>query len=305
MNKIIKLDESSSILSAQSGCILQNLDDFLSSYDLMMPLDLGSKGSCQIGGNVSTNAGGIRLLRYGSLKGRVLGLEVVLANGEILSTIDRPLRKDNTGYDLKNLFIGAEGTLGFVSAVSILCAQKPKAINAVLIACSGNSFKAVLDVFRIARRELPEIISAFEFMDRDSLICLKDNLKIENPFSTNVANECDFYCLVETHGSTDEHDREKLSKFFEILTNEKLCKDAIMAENSTQVQSLWKLRESIAVALNKDGYTYKYDISLPLEPMYDIVTNLRNRLKSLGNSNFRRCVGYGHVGKLISFILKQ
>ena len=249
------------------------------------------------GGNVSTNAGGIRLLRYGSLKGRVLGLEVVLANGEVLSTIDRPLKKDNTGYDLKNLFIGAEGTLGYVTAVSILCAQKPKAVNAVFIACTGNDFKAVLDVFRIAKKELHEIISAFEFMDKDSMICLKENLNMENPFGTEIANKCEFYCLVETHGSSDEHDRDKLSKFFEILMKNQLCQDAIIAENLAQVQSLWALRENVAPALNKDGYTYKYDISLPLEPMYEIVINLRNRFKELGNSNFRRCIGYGHVGE--------
>jgi D-2-hydroxyglutarate dehydrogenase len=219
-----------------------------------------------------------------------------LANGEILSTIDRPLKKDNTGYDLKNLFIGAEGTLGYVTAVSILCAQKPKAINAVLIACNGNDFKAVLDVFRIAKKELHEIISAFEFMDKDSMICLKENLKMDNPFGTEIAIKCEFYCLIETHGSSNEHDRDKLTNFFEILMKNQLSRDAIIAENSAQVQSLWALRENVAQALNKDGYTYKYDISLPLEPMYDIVINLRNRFKHLGNSNFRRCIGYGHVG---------
>ncbi len=113
MNKVLKLDENANILSAQSGCILQNLDEYLNkTAGLMMPLDLGAKGSCQIGGNVSTNAGGLRLLRYGSLRNTVLGIEAVLADGQILNTMKTALRKDNTGLDLKQLFIGAEGILG-------------------------------------------------------------------------------------------------------------------------------------------------------------------------------------------------
>lgn len=210
--------------------------------------------------------------------------------------MDKSLRKDNTGYDLKQLFVGSEGTLGYISAVSIFCAQKPRSTNAVLIACSENQFKNVLDVFQVARNELNEVMSAFEFMDKESLICIKENLKLENPFSNEIANKCQFYCLVETQGSSDEHNREKLSKFFERLMSNKLCNDAIIAENMSQVKQLWSLRENIAPGLNRDGYTYKYDISLPLKPMYDIVLDLRKRLTEQNNKNFIRCVGYGHVG---------
>lgn len=113
MNQIISLNTDSSIISCQSGCILQNIDEYLSKENLMVPLDLGAKGSCQIGGNVSTNAGGLRLLRYGSLKNSVLGLEVVLANGKVLNTMKTSLRKNNTGYDLNQYFIGAEGSTKF------------------------------------------------------------------------------------------------------------------------------------------------------------------------------------------------
>jgi FAD/FMN-containing dehydrogenase len=109
MNQIYSIDTDSNILKSQSGCILQNLDEYLGKQNLMVPLDLGAKGSCQIGGNVSTNAGGLRLLRYGSLKNSVLGLEVVLADGTILNTMKNSLRKNNTGFDLNQYFIGAEG----------------------------------------------------------------------------------------------------------------------------------------------------------------------------------------------------
>uniref|UniRef100_A0A673LSW0 D-2-hydroxyglutarate dehydrogenase n=1 Tax=Sinocyclocheilus rhinocerous TaxID=307959 RepID=A0A673LSW0_9TELE len=130
MNQVITFDNISGILTCQAGCVLENLSNYLEERDYFIPLDLGVKGSSHIGGNVSTNAGGLRLLRYGSLRGTVLGLEVVLADGRILNCL-ATLRKDNTGYDLKQLFIGSEGTLGVITAVSILCPRKPKAVNVV------------------------------------------------------------------------------------------------------------------------------------------------------------------------------
>ena len=119
MNTIRSFDSVSGIVTADAGCILQNLDNWLQEKGFIVPLDLGAKGSCQIGGNVATNAGGLRLLRYGSLHGSVLSLEVVLADGTIME-LGKPLRKDNTGYDLKQLFIGSEGTLGVITGVSLL-----------------------------------------------------------------------------------------------------------------------------------------------------------------------------------------
>lgn len=128
MNKIISFDKVSGILVCEAGCILENLESFLDNEGFVMPLDLGAKGSCQIGGNVSTNAGGLRLVRYGSLHGNVLGLEVVLANGTVMDMLGT-LRKDNTGYDLKHLFIGSEGSLGVVTKVSILTPPKLSATD--------------------------------------------------------------------------------------------------------------------------------------------------------------------------------
>ena len=125
MNQILEFDEVSGTMVCQAGCILETLDRYAEERGYMMPLDLGAKGSCQIGGNVATNAGGLRLLRYGSLHGTVLGLEAVLPDGTILDNLST-LRKDNTGYDLKQLFIGSEGTLGFITAVSMLTPKRPK-----------------------------------------------------------------------------------------------------------------------------------------------------------------------------------
>ena len=149
MNRVRSFDEATGTLVCDAGCVLQTLDDYLAERGYMMPLDLGAKGSCQIGGNVSTNAGGLRFLRYGSLHGSVLGLEVVLANGEILPLL-QTLRKDNTGIDLKQLFIGSEGSLGIVTGVAI---STPKLPNSVNVAMFGvESFDHVCQTARHVRK---------------------------------------------------------------------------------------------------------------------------------------------------------
>ncbi|PKU29876.1 d-2-hydroxyglutarate mitochondrial [Limosa lapponica baueri] len=178
MNRIISFDKVSGILVCQAGCVLEKLNEYLEEQGFIMPLDLGAKGSCHIGGNVATNAGGLRLLRYGSLRGTVLGLEVVLADGSALDCL-ASLRKDNTGYDLKQLFIGSEGTLGVITAVSILCPQKPKAVNLAFLGC--QSFAKVLETFTTCRAMLGEILSAYEFMDEKCMELVEKHLKLSSP----------------------------------------------------------------------------------------------------------------------------
>ena len=246
---------------------------------------------------MSTNAGGLRLLRYGSLRNTVLGIEAVLPNGEILNTMKTSLRKDNTGLDLKQLFIGAEGILGIVSQVSILCPAKPNASNLMFIACENRNFQNVIDIFKVAKQELNEVLSAFEFMDRESMKAVNENLKLENPFnSADISENCEFYVLAETHGSNQDHDVEKLQHFYSKITDARLCKDAVISENGTQFKQLWALRERLAEALTKDGYNYKYDISLPMDRMYDLVLELRRKVANKPTDSFRRCIGYGHMG---------
>ncbi|XP_056323649.1 D-2-hydroxyglutarate dehydrogenase, mitochondrial isoform X2 [Danio aesculapii] len=236
MNQVIAFDNISGILTCQAGCVLENLSHYLEERDFIMPLDLGAKGSCHIGGNVSTNAGGLRLLRYGSLRGTVLGLEVVLADGRVLNCL-ATLRKDNTGYDLKQLFIGSEGTLGVITAVSILCPRKPKAVNVAFL-------------------------------------------------------ECPFYIIIETAGSNATHDEEKLHHFLEEVMTSSLVTDGTVATEATKIKALWSLRERVTEALTHEGYTYKYDISLPVGKIYDLVQDMRRHLGDMA----KNVVGYGHVG---------
>ncbi|NWR42479.1 D2HDH protein, partial [Regulus satrapa] len=300
MNEIISFDKVSGILVCQAGCVLERLNEFVEERGFVMPLDLGAKGSCHIGGNVATNAGGLRLLRYGSLRGTVLGLEVVLADGSALDCLTS-LRKDNTGYDLKQLFIGSEGTLGVITAVSILCPQKPKAVNVAFLGC--QSFAKVLETFTTCRAMLGEILSAFEFMDEKCMELVESHLKLSSPVADSP-----FYVLIETSGSNSTHDEEKLNNFLEQAVASGLVTDGTVATDDKKIkakplglygflcssipQVLWSLRERITEALTHEGYVYKYDISLPVEKLYHLVTDIRARL----GPSAKNVVGYGHLG---------
>uniref|UniRef100_A0A8C5JRS7 D-2-hydroxyglutarate dehydrogenase, mitochondrial n=1 Tax=Junco hyemalis TaxID=40217 RepID=A0A8C5JRS7_JUNHY len=284
MNQIISFDKVSGILVCQAGCVLERLSEYLEEQGFIMPLDLGAKGSCHIGGNVATNAGGLRLLRYGSLRGTVLGLQVVLADGSALDCLTS-LRKDNTGYDLKQLFIGSEGTLGVITAVSILCPQRPKAVNVAFLGC--QSFAKVLETFTTCRAMLGEILSAYEFMDEKCMELVETHLKLSSPVADSP-----FYVLIETSGSNSTHDEEKLHNFLERAMASGLVTDGTVATDEKKIKVLWSLRERITEALTHEGYVYKYDISLPVGKLYDLVTDMRVRL----GQSAKNVVGYGHLG---------
>jgi FAD/FMN-containing dehydrogenase len=201
MNSIRSFDEISGTLVADAGCILEVVDQYLAERGHIFPLDLGAKGSCHLGGNVSTNAGGLRLLRYGSLHGNILGVEIVLPDGTIVDELST-LRKNNTGYDLKQLFIGAEGTIGIITGVSILCPQRPQAVNVAYLGL--ESFRKAQLAFREAKRHLSEILSAFELMDGVS----QDLVERVTSKKPPLEGKHPFYCLIETSGSNKEHDDE-------------------------------------------------------------------------------------------------
>ncbi|KAK2990442.1 hypothetical protein RJ640_011190 [Escallonia rubra] len=286
MSKIVSFDKVSGILVCEAGCILENLVSFLDNQGFIMPLDLGAKGSCQIGGNVSTNAGGLRLFRYGSLHGNVLGLEVVLANGTVLDML-RTLRKDNTGYDLKHLFIGSEGSLGIVSKVSILTPPKLSSVNLAFLAC--KDYSSCQKLLLAAKRKLGEILSAFEFLDTQALdLVLKHLEGARNPLPTSMHN---FYILMETTGSNESYEKEKLEAFLLHSMEGGLISDGVLAQDINQASSFWHIREGVPEALMKAGAVYKYDLSLPVEKMYDLVEEMRIRLGPAAN-----VVGYGHLG---------
>ncbi|PKX96511.1 FAD-binding oxidoreductase [Aspergillus novofumigatus IBT 16806] len=295
MNKIRSFDEASGVLVVDAGVILEVADQYLAERNHLFPLDLGAKGSCHVGGNVATNAGGLRLLRYGSLHGNVLGLEAVLADGTIVDSLST-LRKNNTGYDLKQLFIGSEGTIGIVTGVAILCPPRPKAVNVAYFGL--ESYDQVRQAYKEAKGHLSEILSAFELMDGRSQKLVHESTGSKYP----LEGEYPFYCLVETSGSNAEHDMEKLEGFLEHIMGEGIVADGVLAQDETQFQSIWRWREGITEALSHLGGTYKYDVSIPLPELYQLVEDCRERLTKMGfvgdDDSFpvRAVVGYGHMG---------
>ncbi|KAI1431930.1 hypothetical protein GGR50DRAFT_697521 [Xylaria sp. CBS 124048] len=295
MNQIRSFDEVSGVLVADAGVVLEIADQFLAEKGYLFPLDLGAKGSCHIGGNVSTNAGGLRLLRYGSLHGNVLGIEAVLPNGTIVNDLCT-LRKNNTGYDLKQLFVGGEGTIGMITAVSIQCPQRPKAVNVAFL--GADSFEKIQMAFREAKSQLSEILSAFELMDSYSQNIVHRVRKNQRPLD----GEHPFYCLIETSGSNSEHDAEKLEKFIEDVMAKDIIADGVLAQDETQIKSLWSQREGITECVGHFGGTYKYDVSIPMKDLYRLVDETRERIVAAGlmgdTDEFPvvEVVGYGHMG---------
>ncbi|XP_018022427.1 D-2-hydroxyglutarate dehydrogenase, mitochondrial [Hyalella azteca] len=284
MSNIESVDELSGVVVCQAGCVLETIDQHLEQFGFMMPLDLGAKGSCHIGGNVATNAGGLRLLRYGSLQGSVLGLEAVTADGTVLDCMSS-LRKDNTGYHIKNLLIGSEGTLGIITKVAILCPVRPQAISLALL--SLDSFSTALATACRAKSMLGEILSSCEFIDASSMECVTKNLNLVCPVA---AANC--YLLLETSGSNGEHDQAKLEAFLERSMEESGVQDGTLASEPSRMSKIWQLRERLAEALLLEGYVFKQDISLPLTEYYALVEKTRLHL---GNK-VSRCCGYGHLG---------
>ncbi|KAG0254122.1 hypothetical protein BG011_005943 [Mortierella polycephala] len=295
MSTIRSFDSMSGALVCDAGCILEVLDNYLAENGYIMPLDLGAKGSCHIGGNVATNAGGLRLLRYGSLHGTVLGLEVVLPDGTILDNLST-LRKDNTGYDLKQLFIGSEGTLGIITGVSIMAPKRSKAVNVALLGLS--TFEQVQAAYKRSKDELSEILSAFEFFDQASIELVKKHLAAGNNDPLEAIHP--FYVLIETSGSNKDHDDEKLSNYLEGLLTDEIVQDGVVAQDTTQFKNLWAIREGITEACAKTGSVYKYDLSIPVPVFYQMVEDMRARLDQqgvLGQGKAVECVvGFGHIG---------
>ena len=309
LNRIRTFDATAGILTLEAGVVLESANAHLAERGHIFPLDLGAKGSCHVGGNLATNAGGLRLLRYGSLHGSVLGLEAVLPDGTILSDgLETPLRKNNTGYDLKQLLIGAEGTLGVITAAAVLCPPRPNAVHVALFA--APSFEHAKRAFSAAKEHLGEILSAFELVDKRSqaLVHKAAGASMGRSPLEGHPDGSPFYVLVETSGSNAEHDNAKLEAFLEHVMGEEIVSDGTLAQDETQASQLWAWRERVPEALGHWGGVYKYDVSIPLDRLYELVEATRKRLDDMGliggsdvgegkeSPPVVDVVGYGHMG---------
>ena len=289
LNKINAVDPLARVVQVEAGVVLQTLEEHLHGHGLTVPLDLAAKGSCHIGGNVATNAGGIRFLRFGSLHQSVLGMRVATPTG--LLDLRNTLAKDNTGYDLKQLFIGSEGTLGIITDLSLQVPTKMSACNVAFLGC--ESFDSVLATLRLAREHLGEVVSAIEFADARSVEMSLSHTGNAHPLGDEPTK---FYLLIETLGSNEEHDMAKLEAFLEAAMEEHVVGGTI-AQDSSQASLLWAVRENITVSFKDFGKkNLKYDVSIPTEDFYRCVEDTQAQVDAVVGKGEADVVGFGHIG---------
>lgn len=290
INKPPVIHKSTMSATCDAGVILQVFQEHAKEQGMLAPLDMGSKGSCFIGGNLATNAGGIHFARYGSIRSNCLGLEVVTPQGEILDMMSC-LRKDNAGYDMKQLFIGSEGTLGIITKAEIKLYPFPRSQQLAML--QVQSFEDVLKLYATASRTLSECLSAFEVIDAEALTC--DTFE-GYPFQHKPGT---FTVLVETHGADSNHDFEKLSNFVQACEEDHIrVIEQVLSQSESQTQKLWKIREDVPVKLAQSGTIYKFDVSFPLHQFYDIVEYVRKAARDERRlpEDEVLIVGYGHFG---------
>jgi FAD/FMN-containing dehydrogenase len=289
LNRVRHIDAANDSMILEAGCTLAEAHAAAESQDRMFPLTLGSQGTAQIGGNLSTNAGGTAVLRYGMMRDLVLGLEVVLADGRLLSGL-KSLRKDNTGYDLKSLFIGAEGTLGIITAASLKLFPISRDTATALVGI--ESPQRALELLAHLKRAAGDGLTTFELMPRFAVELTVEHIPgVANPLDQGAG----WYVLAEL---TSPNPRQRLSDLLSDTLQEAaaagMVLDASMATSIAQSQAMWKLRESVPEAQRHHGASLKHDISVPVSCIPELIergAELVRRLAPEGD-----VVSYGHVG---------
>ena len=274
LNKIRGIDETASVATVEAGVILQTLQEAAANAGFLFPLSMASEGSAQMGGAISTNAGGTAVLRYGNTRQLVLGIEAVLPNGEIFNGL-KSLRKDNMGYNLAQYFIGSEGTLGIVTAATLRLFPKPQ--QTLTAIASVPDAEAALELLGDFNRECGEYLSTFELMSATALQLVIKNI----PGSRMPCSPSAFYVLIELDASSNN---AALNTMFESVTVKALqeggISDAVVAESLQQAKHFWHLRENISEAIRKEGAAIHFDIALPLASIADFLLHTDRRIKA-------------------------
>jgi FAD/FMN-containing dehydrogenase len=288
LNRIRAVDPVNNTMTVEAGCVLQAIQQRAAEHGRLFPLSLASEGSCTIGGNLSTNAGGTGVLRYGNTRDLCLGLEAVTAQGELLSSL-RGLRKDNTGYDLRGLFIGAEGTLGIITAAVLKLFPQPRARMTALAAL--RTPQQALTLLNIAQERCGAALTAFELMSHACLDLVRRHFGATPPFAAAHAQ----YVLLELSDSeSDAHAQALLQQVLGDALQAGLIEDAAVASSLAQSAALWALRERISDAQAREGKNIKHDVSLPISCIGDFI----DATDALLQQRFPGCrmVTFGHLG---------
>ncbi|MBU3632037.1 FAD-binding oxidoreductase [Polynucleobacter sp. AP-Feld-500C-C5] len=289
MNTIREIDVANQTITLEAGCILQAVQEKAAEQDFLFPLSLGAEGSCMIGGNLATNAGGTNVLRYGNTRDLCLGLEVVTAQGEIWNGL-KGLRKDNTGYDLRDLFIGSEGTLGIITAAVMKLYPLPISQWTTLVA--ANSVASTIALLNLFQKRATSLLTGFEMMTQESLALNEKHFpQMANPLKGNPP----YTVLIELSDHESEaHVRQLLETILEEAFEAGLITDAVIANSLAQANTFWQMREHITLAQAQEGANLKHDITIQLSALESFIqeTDTLMRLKYPGV----RIINFGHLG---------
>jgi len=289
MNRVREVDPNDYSITVDAGCILADVQKAAAAVDRLFPLSLGAEGSCQIGGNISTNAGGIAVLRYGNMRALVLGLEVVLPDARVWEGL-RALRKDNTGYDLKQLFIGAEGTLGIITAATLRLFPLPKEVETGFLGLARVD--DAMELFSRGRTASGDQLTAFELIPRFGLEMAMRHVpgvvdRLDKPYP--------WYVLLEMSSTTGRIGiKETLEGFLADMMAAGLVQDGVIAASGTQAQDLWRVREGMGTALRFEGGSIKHDISVPVSRVATFIS--RASAAAVERLPGIRPLAFGHVG---------
>ena len=287
LDKIRDIDTASNTLTCEAGVVLQIAQQKAAEADRLLPLSLGAEGSCTIGGNLSTNAGGTAALAYGVVREMALGLEVVLADGRVLNGLSK-LKKDNTGYDLRNLFIGAEGTLGIITAATLKLFPKPRAVETAFVGLKSPA--DALKLLSIAQKEAAASLTSFELLADIAVdFSVRHGIDIRDPLGSKHR----WYVLMELSSSRDDA-RAALESILAQGMEQGIVDDAVIAANLSQRSAFWKLRDEMSAAQKPEGGSIKHDISVPVAAVPDFIEQANAAVVKLIPG--ARPVPFGHLG---------
>jgi len=289
MNQVREIDLANQTISVEAGCILQSIQEKAAEQGFLFPLSLGAEGSCMIGGNLATNAGGTNVLRYGNTRDLCLGLEVVTAQGEIWHGM-KGLRKDNTGYDLRDLFIGSEGSLGIITAAVMKLYPLPISQWTTLVAT--QDIRSTISLLNLFQKRATSLLTGFEMMTQESLALNEKHFpQLANPLKDNPP----YTILIElSDHESEEHVKQLLETILEEAFEAGLISNAVIASNLSQANSFWQMREHITLAQAQEGANLKHDITIPLSALDGFIRDT----DALIRAEFPgvRIINFGHLG---------
>ena len=288
LDKIREVDPASNTMTCEAGVVLAKAQDAAAAIDRLFPLSLGAEGSCTIGGNLSTNAGGTAALAYGIARDLVLGLEVVLADGRVLNLL-RKLKKDNTGYDLRHIFVGAEGTLGIITAAVLKLFPRPRAVETAFVGVPSPA--AAVKLLNLAQARIGGTVTSFELIVRTVVeMAVKHGHGVRDP----LTGKHPWYVLMEAASQNSEGLRESLEQLVADAAQQGLVEDATIAASLDQAKSFWHLRHVLPEVQKPEGGSIKHDISIPVATVPDFLAEATVAVQKLIPGS--RPVPFGHVG---------